>query len=488
WLLTDGTSIIGSLVFATVMHQDGLLLQRCALFADLLKRLRHRRGPLSLPFRLYFTPGAMFFRCSSISGRNCRRSYPGRSDAHGQAKSNNLADVSAKDNSQERMVNLAALAFSLLIIPLVSERPFLIWCLFLLATATHVYANYRAVRAVRLDVFNANRLAIFFEEMLVLVGEDSLKWMSASQNTSKKYHQLSVALVNSRENVWLLNTDRRDRLFSNLQLSYGRFESNSDLEMEQQQQSDSSQPSSLFHFSDRSQRWYRLTMSQFEKKKDNKVSFNLEGRLYVDRSSSESNYLPPEELTSLQLSLLYAVFLLNYVAEECQLKMSPKLQKIAQLVREEKVECRFEALRLAATTAEATQEELIKAAKSSGWRTSHMLISELFADDNEEEEGDDGSKSVSFSLEGRLYVDRSSSESNYLPPEELTSLQLSLLYAVFLLNYVAEECQLKRMKRSSPRLQKIAQLVREEKMECRFETLRLAAATAEATQEELIKA
>ncbi len=210
--------------------------------------------------------------------------------------------------------------------------------------------------------------------------------MSTSQNTSKKYHQLSVASVNSRENVWLLNADRRDRLFSNLQLSYGRFESNSDHEIGQQS-SDNSQPSSLFHFSDRSQRWYRLTMSQFRKKKDNKVSFNLEGRLYVDRSSSESNYLPPEELTSLQLSLLYAVFLLNYVAEECQLKRlkrsSPRLQKIAQLVREDRG---FEALELAVALAEASEEELVKAAKANGWRISHLLISELFADEDQEEE------------------------------------------------------------------------------------------------------
>ncbi|KAH9395912.1 hypothetical protein TYRP_020327 [Tyrophagus putrescentiae] len=387
WLLKDGTSIIGSLVFATVQcTKMDSYCKRWRLFADLLNDCAIAVDLLSPAlFRPLLHPGAMFFRCPSIAGGNCRRSDPSRSDA--TSKSNNLADVSAKDNSQERMVNLAALAFSLLIIPLVSERPFFIWCLFLLSTATHVYANYRAVRAVRLDVFNANRLAIFFEEMLV--GEDFLKW-SASQNTSKKTSSLSVASVNSRENVWLLNADRRDRLFSNLQLSYGRrFESNSDLEAEQQQQSDSSQPSSLFHFSDRSQRWYRLTMSHFQKK-DNKVSFNLEGRLYVDRSSSESNYLPPEELTSLQLSLLYAIFLLNYCAEECQLKRlkrsSPRLQKIAQLVREGS----FEALRLAATTAEATQEELIKTAKLSGWRTSHLLIFELFADeDQKEEEGGD---------------------------------------------------------------------------------------------------
>lgn len=65
------------------------------------------------------------------------------------------------------------------------------------------------------------------------------------------------------------------------------------------------------------------------------------------------------------------------------------LQKIAQLVREEKVECRFEALKLAVALAEASEEELVKAAKANGWRTSHLLISELFVDEDQEDEGGD---------------------------------------------------------------------------------------------------
>ena len=82
------------------------------------------------------------------------------------------------------------------------------------------------------------------------------------------------------------------------------------------------------------------------------------------------------------------------------------LQKIAQLVREEKVECRFEALRLAATTAEATQEELIKAAKSSGWRTSHMLISELFANYIKEDKNDNDKEKDVYS-EGKDFQKKS---------------------------------------------------------------------------------
>ncbi|KAH9390603.1 RING finger and SPRY domain-containing protein 1, partial [Tyrophagus putrescentiae] len=42
------------------------------------------------------------------------------------------------------------------------------------------------------------------------------------------------------------------------------------------------------------------------------------------------------------------------------------------------------------------------AAKSSGWRTSHMLISELFADDNEEDEGDDGEEDYGENKEEEL--------------------------------------------------------------------------------------
>ena len=68
-----------------------------------------------------------------------------------QARRNNLADVSAKDSSQETLVNLVALTFNLIIVPLVVTNSTVVWTMFTLFTFLHVFCNYRAVRSVNMD-------------------------------------------------------------------------------------------------------------------------------------------------------------------------------------------------------------------------------------------------------------------------------------------------------------------------------------------------
>nr|XP_035971241.1 RUS family member 1 isoform X2 [Halichoerus grypus] len=83
-----------------------------------------------------------------------------------QARRNNMADVSAKDSSQETLVNLAGLLVSLLMLPLVSACPsFSLSCFFFL-TALHIYANYRAVRALVLETLNEGRLRLVLKHFL----------------------------------------------------------------------------------------------------------------------------------------------------------------------------------------------------------------------------------------------------------------------------------------------------------------------------------
>ncbi|KAF6271295.1 hypothetical protein mRhiFer1_001718 [Rhinolophus ferrumequinum] len=83
-----------------------------------------------------------------------------------QARRNNMADVSAKDSSQETLVNLAGLLISLLLLPLVSDCPsFSLGCFFLL-TALHIYANYRAVRALVIETLNEGRLWLVLKHFL----------------------------------------------------------------------------------------------------------------------------------------------------------------------------------------------------------------------------------------------------------------------------------------------------------------------------------
>ncbi|XP_068509447.1 RUS family member 1 isoform X3 [Syngnathus scovelli] len=83
-----------------------------------------------------------------------------------QARRDNMADISAKDGSQETLVNLAGLLVSLILIPLVTDNPALTISLFFLFTALHLFANYKAVRSVVMETLNEERLSIALRRFL----------------------------------------------------------------------------------------------------------------------------------------------------------------------------------------------------------------------------------------------------------------------------------------------------------------------------------
>ncbi|KAL3120289.1 hypothetical protein niasHT_002089 [Heterodera trifolii] len=120
WILKDGVGMLARIAFAwakgTRLDSD---CKRWRLFADLLN-------------------DASFFI----------------------ARRDNLADVAAKDGSQETLVNVLSLLCSLVLLPQVEGRPFTIWALFLLFTAVHLFANYRAVKCIQLETLNPNRLTL----------------------------------------------------------------------------------------------------------------------------------------------------------------------------------------------------------------------------------------------------------------------------------------------------------------------------------------
>lgn len=83
-----------------------------------------------------------------------------------QARRDNMADVSAKDGSQETLVNLAGLCTGLLLTPLAANSTLLTYLLFFLFTSLHLYANVRAVRSVVMETVNRGRLRILLEDFL----------------------------------------------------------------------------------------------------------------------------------------------------------------------------------------------------------------------------------------------------------------------------------------------------------------------------------
>lgn len=65
-----------------------------------------------------------------------------------------MGDVSAKDGSQETLVNLTGVVVGMVLLPLIDENVAYTWLLFTIATVCHMYFNYRAVTCLILEEFN----------------------------------------------------------------------------------------------------------------------------------------------------------------------------------------------------------------------------------------------------------------------------------------------------------------------------------------------
>lgn len=166
WLLKDGTGMLGRILFA---WQKGSKLdseaKKWRLFADVLNDIAMFMEILAPFFPAFFTlivcTAGIFKSIVGVAGGATRAALT----VH-QARRDNMADISAKDGSQETLVNLAGLLLSLILIPLVTDNPALTLSLFCLFTVLHLFANYKAVRSVVMETFNEARLSIVFQHFL----------------------------------------------------------------------------------------------------------------------------------------------------------------------------------------------------------------------------------------------------------------------------------------------------------------------------------
>jgi len=128
WLLKSGSGHIGQIVFAWAKGTslDGNckqwrlfadILNDCATLVDLLAPLAPQKAVV------FVLCGASVARALvGVAGGATRAAVT----VH-QSRANNMGDVSAKDGSQETLVNLVALITSLILLPLVSGNPTLVF-------------------------------------------------------------------------------------------------------------------------------------------------------------------------------------------------------------------------------------------------------------------------------------------------------------------------------------------------------------------------
>ncbi|KAG7334677.1 hypothetical protein KOW79_001273 [Hemibagrus wyckioides] len=167
WLLRDGTGMLGRILFAWFKGSKlDSEAKKWRLFADVLNdvaMLMEITAPHFPPFfTLIVCLAGVFKSIVGVAGGATRAALT----VH-QARRNNMADISAKDGSQETLVNLAGLLVSLVLIPLVTDNPVLTFLLFFLFTALHLFANYKAVRSVVMETLNEARLAIVLRRYLL---------------------------------------------------------------------------------------------------------------------------------------------------------------------------------------------------------------------------------------------------------------------------------------------------------------------------------
>ncbi|KAK6190597.1 hypothetical protein SNE40_002428 [Patella caerulea] len=166
WLLKDGTGMLGRIMFAWLKGSNlDCDAKRWRLFADILNDFAIFLEILAPNFKPIFTPIVCTAGvCKSIVGVAGGATRAALTQH--QARRNNMADVSAKDGSQETLVNLAALICSLIIVPVLTGKDTLIWTLYILFTMLHLFANYSAVTSVVMATLNQARLHLLVKGYL----------------------------------------------------------------------------------------------------------------------------------------------------------------------------------------------------------------------------------------------------------------------------------------------------------------------------------
>ncbi|KAK4030186.1 hypothetical protein OUZ56_023163 [Daphnia magna] len=182
WLIKDGTGMVGRILFAwcngTKLDADS---KKWRFFADLLNDCA-----LSLELCAPYAVAAVGGSNGAMTGILCvsgvAKSIVGVAGGatraaltQHQARQGNLADVSAKDGSQETLVNLAALITSLWLLPFLDGSTKMTWFSFFLFTLLHVFANLKAVKAVSMETLNRTRYMLILKQFATSKDVPSVK-------------------------------------------------------------------------------------------------------------------------------------------------------------------------------------------------------------------------------------------------------------------------------------------------------------------------
>lgn len=173
WVLKDGFGMIGSLFVAyTYADSFEVYTKEWRLIADILNNIGLLLDLMSsLSPSWYFVVTVL----SSISKSCCgliAGATKSRISSH-FAKPGYLADVCAKESTQETVVALLGLLLGSVFAKVIGENDYKIWIFFFSLLTLHMYANYRLIRVLVFEHFNPQRAWLFAQRSYSQVTDGS---------------------------------------------------------------------------------------------------------------------------------------------------------------------------------------------------------------------------------------------------------------------------------------------------------------------------
>ncbi|XP_047332511.1 protein root UVB sensitive 3 isoform X2 [Impatiens glandulifera] len=160
WFLRDLTGMVGGILFT--FYQGSNLdnnAKRWRLVADFMNDLGMLMDLVSPLFPWAF----VYVVCLGSLSRSFTGVASGATRAaltQHFALQNNAADISAKEGSQETVATMVGMALGMVLARFATGHPFVIWFSFLSLTIFHMYANYKAVKCLKLNTLNCERCSI----------------------------------------------------------------------------------------------------------------------------------------------------------------------------------------------------------------------------------------------------------------------------------------------------------------------------------------
>ncbi|KAK9873342.1 hypothetical protein WA026_022147 [Henosepilachna vigintioctopunctata] len=162
WILKDGSGMIGRIFFAwwkgSKLDCDS---KKWRLFADFLNDLA-MAIELGVP---YISNRKMEILCVTSTMKSIVGIAGGATRAsitHHQAVKGNMAEISAKDGTQETLVNLIASVASIYLLNVISEPLYELPFIFLMM-GLHLYFNFKAVSSLIFNTLNESRAILLIQ-------------------------------------------------------------------------------------------------------------------------------------------------------------------------------------------------------------------------------------------------------------------------------------------------------------------------------------